>query len=57
MIVYPSVTVLIPNYNDEEYIEKSIRSALEQDYEGSLNVCVVDDGCIIRLLASPIFAK
>ena len=44
MIVYPSVTVLIPNYNDEEYIEKSIRSALEQDYEGSLNVCVVDDG-------------
>ena len=44
MIVYPSVTVLIPNYNDEEYIEKSIRSALDQDYEGSLNVCVVDDG-------------
>ena len=40
----PRVTVLIPNYNDEEYLDVSIESAFNQDYPGPITVCVVDDG-------------
>jgi len=41
---FPRVTVMIPNHNDEQYIQKAIDSALNQDYLGPLRVCVVDDG-------------
>ena len=41
---FPRVTVMIPNHNDEQYIQKAIDSALNQDYSGPLRVCVVDDG-------------
>lgn len=40
----PRVTILIPNYNDEEYLDRSIESALNQDYPGPTVICVVDDG-------------
>ncbi len=39
----PMVSVVIPVYNDEQYIYESVESALNQDYE-NLEVIVVDDG-------------
>jgi len=39
-----TVTILIANYNDEEYIDIAIESAINQDYPGKLNICIVDDG-------------
>ena len=41
---FPRVTVMIPNHNDEQYIQSAIDSALNQDYLGGLSVCVVADG-------------
>lgn len=38
------VTILIANYNDQEYIDRCIESAINQDYPGRLNICIVDDG-------------
>lgn len=40
----PLVTILIANYNDEEYLDRAIESAVNQDYPGPLQVCIVDDG-------------
>ena len=40
----PRVTVLLANYNDQDYIIKAYNSAIKQDYEGPLCVCVIDDG-------------
>ena len=40
----PRVTILIACYNDEEYIAKAINSAMHQDYEGPITICVVNDG-------------
>lgn len=40
----PSVTILIANYNDENYIDRCIESAVNQDFPGPLTVCIVDDG-------------
>lgn len=37
------VSIVIPVYNDERYIQESVESALNQDYE-NLEVIVVDDG-------------
>ena len=39
----PSVSILIPAYNEEESIEEAIKSALNQNYP-SLEVIVIDDG-------------
>lgn len=39
----PLVSIIIPCYNDIHYIEKSIFSALSQDYENK-EVIVIDDG-------------
>ena len=39
----PSVSIVIPCYNDEEYVGEAIRSALGQDYN-SVEVIVIDDG-------------
>jgi hypothetical protein len=41
---FPAVTVLIPAYNLERYIADAIRSAAGQDYNGPLQVIVLDDG-------------
>ena len=40
----PTVTVLIANYNDEDYLDIAIESAINQDYPGPLNICIIDDG-------------
>ncbi len=41
---FPSITIIIPAYNEEKTIEKSIKSALELEYPGKKDVIVVDDG-------------
>jgi cellulose synthase/poly-beta-1,6-N-acetylglucosamine synthase-like glycosyltransferase len=39
----PAVAVLIPAYNEEKVIERTVRAALRSDYPG-LHVIVIDDG-------------
>jgi cellulose synthase/poly-beta-1,6-N-acetylglucosamine synthase-like glycosyltransferase len=41
----PSVAVLIPAYNEEKVIERTVRSVLESDYP-HLRAIVIDDGSI-----------
>lgn len=42
---YPLVSVIIPAYNEEKTIEKTIQSVLELDYpKNKLEIIVVDDG-------------
>lgn len=43
------MTVVIPAYNMEQFVERSIRSALAQTY-ADLDVLVIDDGSIDRTL-------
>ena len=38
------VSIVIANYNKQDYIEKAIQSAIDQDYPGRIDICVVDDG-------------
>ncbi|HYR57482.1 MAG TPA: glycosyltransferase, partial [Chthoniobacteraceae bacterium] len=40
----PPLTVLIAAYNEEKVIAKTLRSVVETDYAGELEVIVVDDG-------------
>ena len=41
----PGVTIVIPCFNEEEWIEKTIQSAINQDYpQEKLEVILVDDG-------------
>jgi len=40
---FPKICVAICNYNHEHYLEESIRSIVEQDYQ-NLDISVVDDG-------------
>lgn len=37
------VTIAIPVYNVEKYVDKSLRSALEQNFTGTYEVLVIDD--------------
>lgn len=39
----PLVTVLIPSYNHERYVEQAVRSVLDQTYE-NIELIVIDDG-------------
>ncbi len=41
----PKLSVVIPNYNDAEYIWQAIESVLKEDYE-NLELIVVDDGSV-----------
>lgn len=41
---YPLVSILVPVYNVEAYIERCVRSILEQTYE-HLDFVFIDDGC------------
>ena len=40
----PIVTLLIANYNYAHYIESAVQSAINQDYDGPIQVCVINDG-------------
>lgn len=39
----PVITIAIPVYNVEKYVEKSLRSALDQDFSLSYEILVIDD--------------
>jgi len=54
----PKVAVLIPAYNEEKVIERTVRAALNSDYS-NLRVIVIDDGSRDRTLevARSAFAK
>lgn len=41
---WPAVSVLIAAYNEEKVIAKTLRSVLDHDYPGRVEVVVVDDG-------------
>jgi cellulose synthase/poly-beta-1,6-N-acetylglucosamine synthase-like glycosyltransferase/peptidoglycan/xylan/chitin deacetylase (PgdA/CDA1 family)/spore germination protein YaaH len=40
----PSVTIIVPAYNEERVIVSTVLSLLTQEYGGDLNIIVVDDG-------------
>jgi biofilm PGA synthesis N-glycosyltransferase PgaC len=42
--VFPPITILIAAYNEEENLPETVRSVLQQDYPGSLEILVADDG-------------
>lgn len=37
------VTIIIPSYNHSDYIEESLESCLNQTYQGSVEIIVIDD--------------
>ena len=41
---FAPVAVIVPAYNEERVIAKTVASLLEQDYAGALAIIVVDDG-------------
>ncbi|MEN9394975.1 MAG: hypothetical protein RL362_1196 [Bacteroidota bacterium] len=40
----PSIDIVIPCWQEEQYIEKCVLSCLKQDYKGLINVIVADGG-------------
>ncbi len=40
----PPVSIIIAAYNEEKVIERTLRSVLDTDYHGGLEIIVVDDG-------------
>ncbi len=40
----PSVSVIVPAYNEERVVVKTLASLLEQDYPSALEIVMVDDG-------------
>ena len=50
----PKVTVYIPNFNYEKYIEKAINSVLEQTYK-NIEIIIIDDGSIN--ISSPVILR
>jgi len=49
-IVYPSISVIVPAYNEEKIIERTIESLLEADYPGPKEILIIDDGSTDRTL-------
>lgn len=41
---YPAVTVLIAAFNERDHIDLTLQALLNQNYEGNLEVIVIDDG-------------
>jgi cellulose synthase/poly-beta-1,6-N-acetylglucosamine synthase-like glycosyltransferase len=49
--IYPSVTFLVPAYNEEEYVEECLDSLLGQDYPSDkLEIIAINDGSTDRTL-------
>jgi glycosyltransferase involved in cell wall biosynthesis len=44
MQAYPSVSVVIPSWNQGHFIERTLLSILKQDYPGSIEIIVSDGG-------------
>ncbi len=42
-LTLPSVAICIPSYNQKAYLRSAVESALEQEYEGPLEVWIADD--------------
>lgn len=43
--IYPSVTFLVPAYNEENYIEKCLESLLDQEYpKDKIDIIAINDG-------------
>lgn len=40
----PSVSLIIPAYNEEKVIKKKIKNSLELDYQGKLDIIIASDG-------------
>lgn len=47
---YPGITVLIAAYNEEQCIEPTLNSIKNQDYQGELQILLVDDGSIDKTI-------
>ena len=47
----PKVSLILPAYNEEKFIKKSIEQALKQDYKGEMEIIVIDDGSTDKTLA------
>jgi cellulose synthase/poly-beta-1,6-N-acetylglucosamine synthase-like glycosyltransferase/predicted deacetylase len=45
---YPMVSIVLPAYNEEKTIAKSIERGLSQRYKGSIEIIVIDDGSTDR---------
>ena len=41
---YPKISIIVAAYNEEETIEKTLRSILHQEYESMIEVIVANDG-------------
>lgn len=46
--VWPSVTLIVPAYNEEAVLERKLHNALALEYPGRLEVLVACDGCSDR---------
>ena len=50
-IQFPPISILIAAYNEEDTIEKTLISILEQDYNNQIEVIIANDGSIDSTLA------
>ncbi len=50
LLQYPSLSLLIAAFNEEEQIRECIESVLKQEYPGELEIIVIDDGSTDRTL-------
>jgi len=44
----PKVSLIFPAYNEEKFIRKTIEQGLRQDYQGELEIIIIDDGSTDR---------
>lgn len=45
---WPSLSILVPAFNEEKYIKKTVSSILKSDYRGKREVIVINDGSTDR---------
>ncbi len=44
------ISIIIPTYNREQFIEEAVRSVLEQEYDGHIEIIISDDGSSDRTI-------